>query len=37
MLPTQDPNQIIPDTIILLEWPPVLLVIKERQITKDAW
>lgn len=32
-----EPNYIILDTIIFLEWPAVLLVIKERDVTNDAW
>jgi hypothetical protein len=37
MLPKHDPNQIMPATIIFFDWPPVLLVIRERPMIKEAW
>lgn len=33
----QAPNQIIPETIIFFDCPPVLEVMREREITKEAW
>jgi hypothetical protein len=37
MLPTQAPNQIVPETSIFLVCPAVLEVMTERKMTNDAW
>lgn len=37
MLPIQAPNQIMPETIIFLDWPPVLDVMRESEMTNEAW
>jgi hypothetical protein len=37
MLPIQAPIQIMPDTIIFFDWPPMFDVMRERDRTKEAW